>query len=98
MDAVIERIGSVSLALYENCEIIGTTWSGVTPETMSVTELDQKFPAISCHIHKIPSLYHIPKQINAIPWRVLKGVLPVGRILHEINLVHLLLPHFLRPN
>jgi hypothetical protein len=70
MDAVTERNGSVAHALYENCERIGTTYSGVIPETMSVTELDQKFPFFSYHIHKIPSLDHILKQINAIPCRV----------------------------
>ena len=97
MGAVTERNGSVAHVLYEfyeNCDRILATWSGVIPETMSVTELDQKFPAFSYHIHKILSLDHILKQINANSLSRLKGVLPVGRILHEINLFHLLVPHF----
>jgi hypothetical protein len=68
MDAVTERNGSVTHALYENCERIGKTYSGVIPETMSVTELD--FPFFSYHIHKIPSLDHILRQINVIPCRI----------------------------
>jgi hypothetical protein len=70
MDAVNERSGSVAHGLYENCERIAKTWSGVIPETMNVTELDQKFPAFSYHIYKIPPLDRIVKQVNAIPCRV----------------------------
>jgi hypothetical protein len=54
-------------AFSEKWQRIITTWSRVIPETLILAELDQKFPVFSYDFHKIPSLGHNLKQINAIP-------------------------------